>query len=70
MARREWVIGEMANERREARNSFRPWTHREKVVDNPINSKSSEHMPKKIKSNMFYAIFFFFASIRPESYQK
>lgn len=67
MTRRKRIIWEMINERWQTRKALWTWTNGKELVDNPIDSKCSKYMPKKIKSNMFWPIIFLRNSIKPET---
>ena len=70
MTRRKRIIRDVADKRRQARDCFWPWTNREYFVDNPVNSKSSENMPKEVERDMFWSIIFLICSPEPEAYKK
>jgi len=70
MSRRERVIREVINERREARHALWSWADREEMVDNPVDRKCAHNVPKEIKSDMLWPIIFHRYSVEPEAYQE
>jgi hypothetical protein len=65
MSRGKWIIREVIHKRRETCHSFWTGSHREYLIDNPVNCKGSQDMPEEIERYMFWSVIFQRYSIEP-----
>ncbi len=65
MSRRERIIREVIDERRDTAHSLWARPYREHLVDDPVQSKCSQNMPEEIERYMFWSVIFQRYSIEP-----